>query len=63
MEPPVNKALKALLNSTLAELENKIDSDVLTYYGPIVDGNENALLDIVEDLAKDMNNLNSATLL
>lgn len=31
MEPPVNKALKALLNSTLAELENKIDSDVLTY--------------------------------
>lgn len=55
MEPPVNKALKALLNSTLAELENKIDSDVLTYYGPIVDGNENALLDIVEDLAKDMN--------
>ena len=55
MEPPVNKALKALLNSTLAELENKIDSGVLTYYGPIVDGNENALLDIVEDLAKDMN--------
>lgn len=55
MELPVNKALKALLNSTLAELESKIDSDVLTYYGPIVDGNENALLDIVEDLAKDEN--------
>lgn len=55
MEPPVNKALKALLNSTLAELESKIDSDVLTYYGPIVDGNENVLLDIVEDLAKDVN--------
>lgn len=58
MEPPVNKALKALLNSTLAELENKIDYDILTYYGPIVDGNENALLDIVEDLAKDANKRN-----
>lgn len=54
MELPVDKALKELLHSTLIDLENQIECDVLTYYGPIVDGNENLLLDIVEDLAKDL---------
>ena len=55
MEPPVNKALKNLLNQTLSTLEERLDSDVLTYYGPLYDGNENEFLEIVEDLAKDEN--------
>ena len=53
MDFPVNKAHKELLNNTLSELESKLDSDVLAYFGPIVDGNENVILDIIEDLAKD----------
>lgn len=55
MEQPVNKALKEMLNSSLSKLEQQLNSDVLTYYGPIVDGNENTFLDIVEELATDAN--------
>ncbi len=55
MEQPVNKALKEMLNSSLAELEQQLNSDVITYYGPIVDGNENTFLDIVEELITDTN--------
>lgn len=55
MEPPVNRALKDLLNQKLSVLEDTINSDVLTYYGPIYDGNENEFLEIVEELAKDAN--------
>lgn len=55
MEQPVNKALKEMLNNSLSELEQQLNSDVITYYGPIVDGNENTFLDIVEELATDVN--------
>lgn len=55
MEQPVNKALKEMLNNSLSELELQLNSDVITYYGPIVDGNENTFLDIVEELATDVN--------
>lgn len=55
MEQPVNKALKEMLNNSLSELEKQLNSDVITYYGPIVDGNENTFLDIVEELATDAN--------
>lgn len=44
MEQPVNRALKDLLNQKLSVLEDTINSDVLTYYGPIYDGNENELV-------------------
>ena len=36
MEQPVNKALKDLLNKTLLDLEETLQSDVLTYYGSIM---------------------------
>lgn len=55
MEQPVNKALKEMLNNSLSELELQLNSDVITYYGPIVDGNEDTFLDIVEELATDVN--------
>lgn len=53
MEKPVDKALKKMLNDSLNELELALNSDVLTYTGPIYDGNENEILDIVEELATD----------
>ncbi|MBQ5728823.1 MAG: serine dehydrogenasease [Bacteroidaceae bacterium] len=55
MDPSIDKALRNLLNDSLNELEQALNSDVLSYYGPIVDGQENAVLNIVEDLAKDPN--------
>ena len=63
MEQPVNKALKDLLNNTLLDLEDALKSDVLTYYGSIMDGNENVLRDIVEDIAKDTNKEQLAVIL
>lgn len=53
MEPPINTAVKDVLQKSLADLEAALNSDVLNYYGSIIDGNENEFLDIVEDLAKD----------
>lgn len=55
MENLIDKALKELMMQSLSELEQKTNSDVLCYFGPIIDGNENALLDIVEDLSKEPN--------
>ena len=50
---PVDKAVTVLLRNSLSDLEKVTNSDVLSYFGPIVDGNENAFLDIIEDLAND----------
>ena len=50
---PVDKAVTLLLQNSLSNLENVTNSDVLSYFGPIVDGNENAFLDIIEELATD----------
>ena len=50
---PVDKAVKTLLKDSLHELERVTQSDVLSYFGPIVDGNENTFLDIIEELAND----------
>lgn len=50
---PVDKAVAALLQNSLSKLEKITNSDVLSYLGPIIDGNENAFLDIIEELAND----------
>lgn len=55
MEQPINEALKNVLNKKLNKLEEALDRDVLTYYGPIVDGQEYLFLNIVEDLVNDPN--------
>jgi hypothetical protein len=52
MKPAVDYTVQSLLETKLSQIENYFKSDVLTYYGPIVDGNENTLLNIVETLAK-----------
>ena len=49
---PINKSTKKLLQDKLNILEEKLGGDVLNYYG-IIDGSENAMLEIVEDLASD----------
>ncbi len=41
------------LNKQLEELENHFGGDVISYHGSIIDGNENAVLRIVEELAHD----------
>lgn len=53
MKPPVDTSIQKLLGEKLLEIESQFQADVLTYYGPIVDGNENIVLDIIEDLAMD----------
>ena len=53
MENLVDKALKEMISNTLLELERITDTDVLCYSGPIVDGNENIFLDIIDELAND----------
>ena len=53
MEQPISKALKDLLNKTLDRLEQELKCDIFTYYGPIIEGNENVIRDIIEDLAND----------
>lgn len=52
MVPSIDTALRDLVNDSLNELESTLNSDVLTYFGPIVDGLENDILSIIEDLAK-----------
>lgn len=55
MKPAVDGTIHRLLNEKLTELEKKFDADFFVYYGPILDGNENSILRIIEDLANDVN--------
>ena len=50
MKPPVDSSIQSLLELKLLAIEDYFVSDVFTYYGPIVDGNENIVLDIIENL-------------
>ncbi len=53
MEPPVNNSIKQILADQLLKIEQHFDSDVFSYFGPIVDGNENIVLEIIEELVND----------
>lgn len=55
MNNPIDNAVKELLGQSLSKIETALNSDVLCYFGPIVDGNENFFLQIVEDLAQEPN--------
>ena len=48
-----------MLNKALLQIENTLSCDVLCYFGPIMDWNENMMLQIVEDLANDDNKKNA----
>lgn len=53
MEFPINDNIKLLLKQRLIDLENYLNSDVLAFYGPIMDGTENQFLQIIEQLVND----------
>ncbi|MBT1687217.1 SDH family Clp fold serine proteinase [Dawidia soli] len=53
MNPAVDTSIQELLTKRLIEIEKHFDSDVLVYYGPIQDGIENSILQIIEELATD----------
>jgi hypothetical protein len=55
MKPPVDDSIKKILTDKLNELSVLLDADIFTYYGQIVDGNENIILKIIEDLANSPN--------
>jgi hypothetical protein len=53
MKNSVNKRIQDHLNHELERLEVYLSSDILAYSGPIVDGNENVFLQIIEELSND----------
>lgn len=53
MKPNVHATIKTLLEEKLKQLEEHLDADIFTYWGQIVDGLENSILDIIEELAKE----------
>ena len=58
MEVAVNKLEKlnqTALSEFLIKLENKLNADIFTYYGEIVNGVEREVKDIIEALAGDPN--------
>ncbi len=55
MESQLENNLRLLLNSKLETLEKYLDADVLVYYGPIGNLNENVFLKLVEELAQNAN--------
>lgn len=55
MRPAVATTIHKLLTERLVDLEKHFNADFFVYYGPILDGNENTILGIIEDLASDDN--------
>jgi len=53
MKPAVDKTVQDLLISKLKDIENHFDCDAISYFGSIVNGNENSVLNIVEELVND----------
>lgn len=63
MESQLENNLRLLLNSKLEILEKYLDADVLVYYGPIGNLNENVFLKLVEELAQSVNHHNTLYIL
>ena len=58
MRPSVGNSIKDILSKKLNEISNKLDADILTYYGQIIDGAEKEILKIIEELANDKDKKN-----
>lgn len=52
MKLPVDQTIHDLLTNKLKVLEKHFKSDVVSYFGPIIDGNETFILHIIEQLNK-----------
>lgn len=55
MKPAVDNSIQKLLSERLIALETVFNADFLVYYGPVVEGNENDFLNIIEDLSNARN--------
>jgi membrane-bound ClpP family serine protease len=53
MANPVDDTIKKLLDSHLADIEKYLNADVMLFFGPIQEGSESFILEIVEQLAQD----------
>jgi Serine dehydrogenase proteinase len=53
MRTNVSATIKDLLNAKLIKLEDRLNSDIFCYYGTIVDGLENEIIALIEDLGYD----------
>jgi len=58
MRPSVGNSIKDILSKKLNEISNKLDADIFTYYGQIIDGAEKEILKIIEELANDKDKKN-----
>ena len=50
MIPPVTNTIKESLKEKLQELADVLEGDIFTYYGIIVDGYENQILKLIEEI-------------
>ena len=55
MKPNVHTTIRDLLTQKLIKIERHTKADVFSYIGTIIDGNEGAILSLIEELAKDKN--------
>lgn len=53
MDSSVHAAIRKLLIEKLLSIEEKTGADVISYTGPILDGNEGDILNIIEELTTD----------
>jgi len=53
MKQNVHSTIKGLLNEKLNKIEHYFNADVFSYFGTIVDGLENDILNLIEELSKD----------
>jgi len=63
MKPAVDKTVQDLLISKLKDIESHFGCDAISYFGSIVDGNENSVLNIIEELVNDPNKKDKISLL
>jgi len=53
VQQSVNSTIISLLTAKLQKIEEQLQADIFCYYGPIIEGNENKIIDIIEELAKE----------
>lgn len=63
MRPNVHTTIRELLTEKLVNIEKQTNSDVFTYFGTIVDGNEAVILSLIEDLADDKHKREKLTII
>jgi hypothetical protein len=63
MKKNVHSTIKGLLNQKLTKIEAYLNADVFCYHGVIIDGAENEILNLIEDLSKSKQKRNKLAVL